>query len=192
MRSRPSISRPNLTHFTMCGACGAGCAEAAAPGFPEFFSSGMYVSLQSVLQFKILHRRRKFQLEGGQAAIPQSRQEVWETARIGHRCDPRQILAIVLACGKAGRGVFSIATDSAEKDSSVGLLRAQKESNRPKKDLFSGGRRCQASSGLGIDLRGDELSPEGLRLGAAQLRFDIACQESVEQVVSQEGPQGKG
>jgi hypothetical protein len=41
-------------------------------------------------------------------------------------------------------------------------------------------------------LSGDELSPEGLRLRAAKLGFDIACQESVEQVVGQEGQQGKG
>jgi hypothetical protein len=70
MRSRPGISRPNFTHFTMCGACGAACAEAPAPEFPEFFSSAMNVSLQTVLQFKILHRRAKFQLRVRQRAAP--------------------------------------------------------------------------------------------------------------------------
>jgi hypothetical protein len=50
------------------------------------------------------------------------------------------------------------------------------------------GTRCEASSRLAIDLCGNELRPEGLRLGAAtQSGFDIACQESVEQVVGQEG-----
>src|SRR5271170_694655 len=84
MRSRPGISRPNLTHFTMCGVRGAGCAVAAPPGFPEFFSSAMYVSLQSVLQLKILHRRRKFQLAGGQA-----HRRVAPTSLAGHlqSCD---------------------------------------------------------------------------------------------------------
>jgi hypothetical protein len=41
-------------------------------------------------------------------------------------------------------------------------------------------------------LGGDELRPKGLRLDAAQGGFDIASQESVEQVVGQEDQQGKG
>src|SRR5580704_14910969 len=65
-RSRPGISRPNLTHFTMRTA--AGCAEVAAPELLEFFSSAISVSWERLLQFKILHWGRKFQLTGGKRA----------------------------------------------------------------------------------------------------------------------------
>jgi hypothetical protein len=50
-----------LTHFTMRAVCVAGCAEAPAPEFPEFFSSAIKVSCSSMLHFKILQWRTKFQ-----------------------------------------------------------------------------------------------------------------------------------
>jgi hypothetical protein len=115
-----------------------------------------------------------------------------EARRLGPAEIPRQFLANVWEPEYVRRGVCSFAPNGVEKDSPFVVVRERRGIAGRNKDLFSGGTRCEVSAGLAIDLGGHELSPEGLRLGAAQLRFDIACQESMEQVVGQEGQQSKG
>src|SRR5580698_10170409 len=99
IRSRPGISRPNFTHFTMR----TGCAVVPAPEFPALFSSAIQLSSRPCCISRYCNRHRNSSLQGSVSVSGTGVNQEFQSGTLVFT-DP-MLLAAVLAQPTADIGI---------------------------------------------------------------------------------------